>query len=359
VAVAPFVSSLLVSFQPFVIPPPFIAMTITSTIDNNTPATSTATTAARRPVLQALREADAADRHCLATLRPAGFSPEQINALAAPLDRRHISQREQGRSRVAYLQSWWLIREANRIFGFDGWQRQTLACRCIHQCERLIGRDQKPGWGVTYTARVRITVIAGGQGPLVREGTGAGHGIDTDLGLAHESAIKEAETDAMKRALMTFGNPFGLALYDKQQREVTGGAAEGQSAPAAAVVLGSPSRVVATRPVSTPAPRTVPAPRPEPHQQPQPAMTTPPSERPLDATTIEQLQRSIRALPGPVREGFSVAFRRRFQIPAEVSSIADRIVQQCHHDWIEAFMVQQQPRLSQAQPTAAEPVVPA
>jgi hypothetical protein len=27
---------------------------------------------------------------------------------------------------------------------------------------------------------------------LIREGTGAGHGIDMDLGLAHESAIKEA-----------------------------------------------------------------------------------------------------------------------------------------------------------------------
>ena len=41
-----------------------------------------------------------------------------------------------------------------------------------------------------------------------------------DLGLAHESALKEAETDAMKRALMTFGNPFGLALYDREQRNV-------------------------------------------------------------------------------------------------------------------------------------------
>jgi recombination DNA repair RAD52 pathway protein len=49
---------------------------------------------------------------------------------------------------------------------------------------------------------------------------GSGHGIDVDCGLAHESAVKEAETDAMKRALMTFGNPFGLALYDKEQRQV-------------------------------------------------------------------------------------------------------------------------------------------
>ncbi len=38
---------------------------------------------------------------------------------------------------------------------------------------------------------------------------GAGHGYDLDLGLAHESAIKEAVTDALKRALRTFGNPFG------------------------------------------------------------------------------------------------------------------------------------------------------
>jgi hypothetical protein len=40
------------------------------------------------------------------------------------------------------------------------------------------------------------------------------------MGEAYESAVKEAETDAMKRALMTFGNPFGLALYDKTKASV-------------------------------------------------------------------------------------------------------------------------------------------
>ena len=37
----------------------------------------------------------------------------------------------------------------------------------------------------------------------------------------------------MKRALMTFGNPFGLALYDKTRAEVAGvcaGAAPAESA---------------------------------------------------------------------------------------------------------------------------------
>jgi recombination DNA repair RAD52 pathway protein len=110
---------------------------------------------------------------------------------------------------VSYLEGWQVIAEANRIFGFDGLQRQTIAVRCVAQAERMIGRDQKPGWGVTYTARVGVTVTAGRLTPLVREGSGAGHGIDVDLGQAHESALKEAETDAMKRALMTFGNSFG------------------------------------------------------------------------------------------------------------------------------------------------------
>jgi len=32
---------------------------------------------------------------------------------------------------------------------------------------------------------------------------------------AHELALKGPETDATKRALATFGNPFGLALYDR------------------------------------------------------------------------------------------------------------------------------------------------
>src|SRR4051812_31969840 len=68
-------------------------------------------------------------------------------------------------------------------------------------------------------AKVSIRVQTAGIG-VNRDGCGYGSGIDKDIGQAHESAIKEAETDAMKRALMTFGNPFGLALYDKDQANV-------------------------------------------------------------------------------------------------------------------------------------------
>ena len=48
---------------------------------------------------------------------------------------------------------------------------------------------------------------------VVREGYGTGEGQGSSLGEVHERALKMAETDATKRALATFGKPFGLALY--------------------------------------------------------------------------------------------------------------------------------------------------
>ena len=155
------------------------------------------------------------------------FTADQNVALAAKLDPANVKSRSQGGRSLSYIESWHVIAEANRIFGFDGWSSETVEVKCVSERERKIGQAQRDGWGVTYTAKVRATV-----GDVVREGVGSGHGIDVDLGQAHESAIKEAESDARKRALMTFGNPFGLALYDKTQANV--GRDEPATAPATA-----------------------------------------------------------------------------------------------------------------------------
>jgi hypothetical protein len=220
-----------------------------------------------------------------------------------------VRQREQGRSRVSYLEGWQVIAEANRIFGFDGWERSTLISRCVAEHERQIGakaagRTPKSGWGVTYIARVRITITAGNR-TLIREGSGAGHGIDADLGLAHESALKEAETDATKRALMTFGNPFGLALYDKQQRQVSSAAAATTPAPVANGA-NHPSSGIA--------------------------------DAPLQPVAITRLQEQIKALPPVQLEAFSKGFRAAFQVPDAVPSLAGLITTSRHQRWIEGFL---------------------
>lgn len=153
------------------------------------------------------------------------FDKETIEALKAPLAHSAVKQRDQGKQKVSYIEGWHAIAEANRIFGFDGWARETVKIKCVAEGPKTIAKGKQwehEGHGVTYTAKVRVIVGPTGE-EVVREGVGAGHGIDSDLGQAHESAIKEAETDAMKRALMTFGNPFGLALYDKSQKNVAKG----------------------------------------------------------------------------------------------------------------------------------------
>ena len=52
---------------------------------------------------------------------------------------------------------------------------------------------------------------------IVREGHGSGEGRGTSPGEVHDIALKAAETDATKRALATFGKPFGLELYRKER----------------------------------------------------------------------------------------------------------------------------------------------
>ena len=148
------------------------------------------------------------------------FSGAQLDALRAPLLRANVSTRQQAGRTLSYIEGWHAIAEANRIFGFGAWDRETVECRQVVERATKMGQNKdRDGWRVSYAGKVRITVRAGNT-VIVREGTGYGSGIDADLGEAHESAIKECETDSMKRALMTFGNPFGLALYDKEQAEV-------------------------------------------------------------------------------------------------------------------------------------------
>ena len=77
---------------------------------------------------------------------------------------------------------------------------------------------------MAYIAQCVLTVRfkneTGDTETVTRFGTGFGNGFDQDPGKAHESAVKEAESDAMKRAAMTLGYRFGLALYDKSQAHV-------------------------------------------------------------------------------------------------------------------------------------------
>ena len=135
------------------------------------------------------------------------FSKEQVELLNEPILGKNVKERAAGwggeDNTLAYVEGYHVIAEANRIFGFGNWSSETIETTCVQNEPRA----------VSYIAKVRITV-----GDVIREGTGAGHGNQSNHGNNHESAIKEAETDARKRAFMRFGNQFGFSLYNGKDK---------------------------------------------------------------------------------------------------------------------------------------------
>ena len=55
-----------------------------------------------------------------------GFSAKQTLALKRNLDHRNVRTREAHGRELSYIEGWYAISEANRIFGFDGWSRETV-----------------------------------------------------------------------------------------------------------------------------------------------------------------------------------------------------------------------------------------
>jgi DNA recombination protein Rad52 len=141
------------------------------------------------------------------------FTDAQLRLLNAKLDGKHVKTRKAEGATLHYVEGWHVIAEANRIFGHDAWDRRTISTTCV-----WTGKSNAH-FSAAYTAKVRVSVRAG-EVTIVREGSGTGEGKAFTPGQAHELALKGAETDATKRALATFGNPFGLALYDREHSGV-------------------------------------------------------------------------------------------------------------------------------------------
>lgn len=134
--------------------------------------------------------------------------------LDAPLDPSKVASRDAGRGRtVPYLEGWYVVSAANGIFGFDGWSHEVLGIEHM-------------GNGI-YMARVRVEALG-----VTRLDVGTST-ASVDTAEAHETAIKGAATDGLKRALRTFGAQFGNELYDKGAATPSQGAQGPQDGPRA------------------------------------------------------------------------------------------------------------------------------
>ncbi|KAG0230490.1 DNA repair protein rad52 [Actinomortierella wolfii] len=112
-----------------------------------------------------------------------------------------------GRTTLTYVEAWRIKNVANRLFGFNGWS-STVSDVTIDFTD--IAPDGRIFIGVS--AVVRVTLKDG----TCHEDLGFGSSENLKSKAASfEKAKKEAVTDALKRALTSFGNVLGACLYDK------------------------------------------------------------------------------------------------------------------------------------------------
>ncbi len=99
-----------------------------------------------------------------------GFSTEQLKKLRAKLDRARVRSRSVDGKQLDYIEGWFALSEANAIFGYANWDRETV------HFERLFERSRGEVTACAYVTRVRLHVRAGRTDQLsVKERAAGAH----------------------------------------------------------------------------------------------------------------------------------------------------------------------------------------
>ncbi len=141
-----------------------------------------------------------------------GLAPAVTQALGQPLDSQLVSQRKgRGGKSFDYLEGHIVIAQANRIFGYGGWGYELVENVTLRRIETVNPQTGEVKVEQGYSAPVRVTVA----GALPRTDIGV-HPVAEDTFDGHDTAIKGAVTDGLKRAFRGFGVQFGNAFYGDQ-----------------------------------------------------------------------------------------------------------------------------------------------
>ena len=143
------------------------------------------------------------------------FNENQLKILNEELNSSRIKTREKGNISLSYIEGFDVIDTANTIFGFGNWD---YAISKLELVSSEINQNQNNV--ICYKAIVQVLVHSDDHSKdISREDVGFGTGVSKILADAHENAGKEAVTDALKRAMRSFGNQFGNSLYDKSRNQ--------------------------------------------------------------------------------------------------------------------------------------------
>ena len=143
------------------------------------------------------------------------FDKKQLDILNQELDSSRIKTREKGNISIFYIEGHQVIETANKVFGFGNWSYSISKLEQVSQ-----EQNQNQNQVICYKAIVKVLVHSENHTlDVSREDVGFGTGVAKTQADANEGAAKEAVTDALKRAMRSFGNQFGNSLYDKTRNQ--------------------------------------------------------------------------------------------------------------------------------------------
>ncbi|MFI9235824.1 Rad52/Rad22 family DNA repair protein [Streptomyces sp. NPDC053079] len=145
------------------------------------------------------------------------LTEEQLQVLFAEMHQSRVGFNPKG---FAHLHQWDVRRFLIRVFGFGGYDTELVSIDCVREISLPAGKDangnDKFRWTVVYRVHQRLTVKDIAGNPIATyDGVATGDARNQpSLGDAHDGAVKEADSQSLKRAAVNLGDAFGLSLYN-------------------------------------------------------------------------------------------------------------------------------------------------
>lgn len=145
----------------------------------------------------------------------ARVTTEQQDVLMRDLNSSRVKSRA---GKGSYLEAWDVKAHLVRIFGFGGFS--ATADEAVLRSQREVPQKPRRGeenappkfnWEVIYSVRMTLAIP---QLQAVYTEYAIGTNSQPDLSSAHDTALKAAESDALKRCAINLGTQFGLSLYN-------------------------------------------------------------------------------------------------------------------------------------------------
>lgn len=135
----------------------------------------------------------------------------QLKVLFSELHKSRVSQNPKG---FNHVQQWDVRRFLIRVFGFGGYDTELVSIDLVKEIE--IPSGDRSRWTVVYRVHQRLTIKDVAGNPIATfDGVATGDARNQpSLGDAHDGAVKEADSQSLKRAAVNLGDVFGLSLYN-------------------------------------------------------------------------------------------------------------------------------------------------